>query len=117
MIPLSHKMHPSQDVPPNLSCCVSPAWRAVPSAEGMFLMVGKMFSCLSPSLCTFSLSTDKPNSSELWVSTGDVFVLLQGNKSEINQASAPFIAQGNLQTLNSICGLALYILEGIFTNC
>lgn len=109
MILFSHKMHPSQDVPQ-----AHPAgMRTVPSAEGMFLVVGKMFS----SLCTLSLCSDKPNSSEQCVSTGDVFVLLQGNKSEINQPSASFIAQGNLQTLNSICGLVLYVLEGIFTNC
>lgn len=110
MFPLAH---------PAGAGCVSPGWEncAVPSAEGKVLCDRKNVFLPLPPLCTFSLRTDKPNTSELCVSTGDVFVLLQGNKSEINQASAPFIAQGNLQTLNSICGLVLYILEGIFTNC
>lgn len=76
---------------------------------------------LSPSLCMFSLSSDKPNHqrfpSEFCVrAQGMSLFTRRVTNLRLNQASISFIARGNLQTLNSFSGLVLYILEGIFTN-
>lgn len=128
MIPFYPKMHLSQGVPPSsvllwLGQLYEPKMgelRHVFIWGHVSLGRESIFS-LSSSLCMFSLSSDKANHqpfpSEPCVrAQGMCLFACRVTNLRLNQASSSFIAWGNLQTLNSISGLVLYILERIFTN-